>query len=354
MTGAPLQPGVPEEPPLSGLAPAPVQLARLLDALLVLAIERKARVADLAHQVGLKPVVLRRLLSSYMVAAADAVGPGAPVTITFGTSAGPLSASPDDDDDQASADVVYLSRAVDGSRVLDDLGRRPVLVDEVARGLLMARVVLDAGALDEEQQRLVEGLVHKLSAALGATVTAPFDAVTDRLRTAVQQRRPVRFRYRDPWTGAQTWPEVEPYDVRRSRSRLFLDAGPAPEPGFRSFDVSGIAELEVGAASSYDPPQLPPASGRGAPLEVVLEVPHGSPARGRLVDGWGAAPVGPLQDGRVRLRFDLDRLHAETRLGVLLLQLGPGCAVVSPPELDDAAVPVARRLLDTLPPVRKG
>ena len=351
MTGAALQPGLPDEPPLSGGAPAPEQLARLLDALLVLAVERKAQVAELAHRVGLRPAVLRKLLSSYMVAAADAVGTDASVTITFGTSAGPLSASPDDDDEQASADVVYLSHDVDGSHLLDDLGRRPVLVEQVARGLLVGNAVLQAGTLDARQQELLDRLLRKLSAALGATVTVPFDAVTDRLRTAVQQRRRVRFRYRDPWTGGQTWPEVEPYDVRRSRTRVFLDAGPDPEHRFRSFDVSGISELEMGEQSSFVPPELPPASHRGAALEVVVEVPHRSAAQGRLVDGWGAAPAARPQDGRVRLRFDLDRLHADTRLGVLLLQLGPGCAVVHPPELVDAAVPVAHRLLATLPVV---
>ena len=351
MTSTALQPGVPDEPPLNGLAPAPQQLARLLDALLVLSVEGQARVADLAHQVGLKPAVLRRLLSSYMVAAADAVGTDASVTITFGTAAGPLSASPEDDAEQAGADVVYLSRDLDGVALLDDLGRRPVLVEQVACALLVARAVLAAGTHDRRQQVLLEALVDKLSAALGATVTMPFDALTARLRTAVQDRRRVRFRYRDPWTGVQSWPEVEPYDVRRSRTRLFLDAGPDPGQVFRSFDVSGIDELEVLQPSAFDVPALSPWSERGSRLEVVVEVPAGSPAHGRLLDGWGATPAGRPTDDRIRLRFDLDQLHASTRLGVLLLQLGPGCIVVSPPELVDAAVPVAERLLATLPPV---
>jgi predicted DNA-binding transcriptional regulator YafY len=351
MTSTALQPGVPDEPPLTGLAPAPQQLARLLDALLVLSVEGQARVADLAHQVGLGPAVLRKLLSSYMVAAADAVGTDASVTITFGTAAGPLSTSPDDDGEQASADVVYLSRDLDGVALLDELGRRPVLVEQVARALLVARAVLAAGTLDRRQHELLEGLVDKLSAALGATVTVPFDAVTARLRAAVGDRRRVRFRYRDPWTGVQTWPEVEPYDVRRSRTRVFLDAGPDHDERFRSFDVSGIDELEVLQPSAFDVPALPPWPDRGSALDVVMEVPAGSPAYGRLVDGWGATPAERSADGRVRLRFDLDELHASTRLGVLLLQLGPGCTVVSPPELVDAAVPVAERLLATLPPV---
>ena len=352
MTGAALQPGFPDEPPLTGLAPAPQQLARLLDALLVLSVEGQARVADLAHQVGLKPAVLRKLLSSYMVAAADAVGTDASVTITFGTSAGPLSASPDDDDEQAGADVVYLSHDVDGVQLLDELGRRPVLVEQVARGLLVARAVLAAGTLDGRQQELVAGLVRKLSAALGATVTVPFDAVTDRLRTAVQDRRRVRFRYRDPWTGVQTWPEVEPYDVRRSRTRVFLDAGPDPDQGFRSFDVSGIDELEVLQPSAFDVPTLPPRSERGAALEVVVEVPRrltrARTARRRLGRRSRRTAVPTAGSG-----FASTSTSSTPPRGWACCSCSSARAarVVSPPELVDAAVPVAQRLLATLPPV---
>jgi predicted DNA-binding transcriptional regulator YafY len=341
--------GLSHRSPLSGLAPAPQQLARLLDALLILQEQGRARVSELAYQVGLKPEVLRRLLSSYMVAAAEAVGTAAPRTITFGTSAGPLTGHPSDDEDQAAADVVYLSRRTDGTQLLDDLGRRPVLVEDVARGLLAARAVLSGSAVDERQRALLERLVDRLSRALGASVTAPFDAVTEQLRAAVQQRRRVSFRYRDPWTGVTTQHAVEPYDVRRHRERMFLDAGPDADVGFRSFDVSGMAEVVIDGASTFEPPVLPPASVRAAPIQVVLEVPDRSPAEDRLVDGWAARVLGPPRDGRLQLRIDLDRLNAGTRLGVLLLQLGPGCSVLSPPELVSAAAPVARRLLETLP-----
>ncbi len=97
------------------------------------------------------------------------------------------------------------------------------------------------------------------------------------------------------------------------------------------------------------PPSLRPPAERAAPFEVVVEVPDGSPAESRPVDGWGAL-LGPPEHGRLRLRFDFDRLHADRRLGVLLLQLGAGCTVVSPSELVHAAVPVAQRLLAVLPP----
>lgn len=348
-SSTPLQPGLSPLPPLKGLAPAPQQLARLLDALLILQVQRRARVADLAAQVGLGAGVLRKLLSSYMVAAADAVGPSAPLTLVFGTADGPLSAHPRDDDEQAGADVVHLVEPA-GASLLDDVGRRPVPVEDVARALLAARAVLDAGALDEPSRSSLEHLVERLSSALGASVTAPFDAVAQRLRDAVRQRHPVSFRYRDPWTGGAGQHEVQPYDVRRLRQRIFLDAGTGPGGGVVTFDLSGISDVEVDDSASFESPELPPAQARAAPVEVVLEVPDGSPAEHRLRDGWGALIVGPPVDGRLRLRLQLDPLRSDTRLGVLLLQLGPGCLVVSPPELRSAAVPIARRLLATLPP----
>lgn len=345
MTSAPFLP-VGDQPLLGKAAPANQQMARLLDALLILQAEGSAPVADLAVRVGLPPDRLRDLLSSYMVAAADAVGTSAPFTLTFGTADGPLGTGPEDDDAQASADVVHLSR-LGSARLLDDVGRRAVSVEDVARGLLSARALLVADGLEPRHRLMVEALVRTLEQAMAITVTAPLDAVADRVRSAVQERRTVRFRYRDPWTGVESWPEVEPYDVRRRRDRVVLDAGVPGQP-HRTYDVSSIAELEVGEPGSFVPPSLPPADRRDEPVRVLLRVPFDSAAERRLYDGWS---------GRVRRRVGadvdvevlLDRSDAPGRLGVLLLQLGPPCSVVEPAELCDAAVPVARRLLEALP-----
>ena len=329
--------------PLPNNAKAHVQMARLLDALLILDVERSCSVADLAARVGLQPQRLRDLLSSYMVAGADVVGTGAPFTITFGTSDGPLSGGPEHDAAQAAADVVYVSDTHANAPLLDDLGRRAVAVEDVARGLLSARAVLASGALSERQRILLDGLVSKLEAAMQVSVTSPISSVLAQLRAAADARRRVSFRYRDPWSGQESYPDVEPYGVRRRRDRYFLDAGEGGEVW--TYDVSAITDLTVDEESSFPPRSLPPEAQRERPVRVVLRVPKDSGAERRLCHGWGARVVGPAADGQLDLVIELDRANVAARLGVLVLQLGPPCAVVEPAELAEVAVPVAARLL---------
>jgi predicted DNA-binding transcriptional regulator YafY len=346
----PLLPTEGDQPLLPKHAPANQQLGRLLDALLILQVERSATVAALARRVGLKPDRLRELLSSYMVAGADAVGVAAPFSISFGTAEGPLGADPEDDAKQASADVVYLSSLRDGSAVLDDVAMQPVSVEQVALGILAAKSLLVSSSLNERHRSAVEDLVGKLEAALHATVSAPIDAVADELRRAAKDRRTVSFRYRDPWTRETTQQQaVEPYDVRRHRERLVLDAGPEPGVGYRTFDLSGVSELQIGA-DGFEPPALPARDQRDGRIPVVLRIPKDDEsADKRLTRGWRGRVVGPAADGMVDIRIELDAGTASSRLGVLLLQLGPGCSVVTPPELRAAALPFARRMLADLP-----
>lgn len=334
-------------PPLQKAAKASAQMGRLLDALLILDVEGTCRVADLALRVGLPEQRLRDLLSSYMVAGADAVGTAAPFTITFDTEAGPLSADPEHDDAQARADVVYVSDTHTGVPLLDDLGRRAVTVEEVTRALLSARALLVSDELDPRHRPLVDALAAKLEAAMQVTVTAPVDAVVARLRAAVSARHPVAFRYRDPWTGQATRPMLEPYDVRRRRDRFLLDAGTSGGQ-FWTFDISAISDLQVEVSATFPERVLPPVEERERPIRVVIRVPKDSAAERRLEDGWAARVVGPAPDGQLDLTIELDRVNAAARLGVLVLQLGAPCAVLEPAELAGAAVPVAQRLLDGL------
>lgn len=334
-------------PPLALNAPAHLQMARLLDALLVLQAEGSAPVAELASRVGVQPDRLRQLLSAWMVAAPDAVGTAAPFSISFGTSQGPLGPGEEDDAAQASADVVHLDRP-SGAALLDDVARQAVSVDDVARGLLSARALLHDGTLDDRHRALIEGLVAKLEQALALTTTSPLGATADALRRAVAQRRAVRFRYRDPWRGTDDRVQVEPYDVRRRRDRLVLDAGASRGLPWRTFDVSSISELEVLDGAVGPRPALPDRAQRDAPVQVVVRVPERSAAERRLTAGWDGRVTGPAVGGTIDVRIALDRAD-EARLGVLLLQLGPLCEVVSPAELRGVAAPVAERLLAGLP-----
>lgn len=345
MSGAhPFVPAVGNQPLLPRHAKAGEQLGRLLDALLILQVEGSARVADLAVRVGLHTDRLRQLLSSYMVAGADAVGPSAPFSIGFGTEAGVLGAEADDDDLQVEADVVYVSEARAGGALLDDVAMRPTSVDEVVRGLLSARSLLATGRLNDRHREAVEQLAGRLEKAMQVTVSAPIDAVVDQLRRAARDRRRVRFGYRDPWTGERSSPTVEPYQVRRWRDRLYLDCS---DDAGRTYDVSGMRDVVV--LNETFPRPSTPRRGNDEPTDVVLRIPvNDDRAYNWLVKGWSGEVVGPTGDGGLDVRIRLDSATPNARLGVLLLQLGPGCSVASPPHLRDVAAPVARRLLRTV------
>lgn len=335
-----------EQEPLAKNAPAPQQFSRLLDALLILDAQRSCRVADLAAQVGLPPGRMRELLSAFMVAGAESLGADAPFNLEFGTDEGPLSAEPEDDDAQAGAQTVHLSTLRgSGEWLLGDVGRRPVMVRDVARVLLAARLLVVGGQLPPEQEQGVEVLAAKLAAAMRASVTSPADSTASELQRAVVERRRVRFRYLHPWTGESEVVEVAPYAVRRRRDRLVLDAA---GDELATYDLGGVSELEhVGPAGAFDVPHLPEEPD-GVP--VVVRV-RDSPAAERwLLEGWDGRVVGPAGPGEVDVRILVDGSAGDPavaqRLGVLLLQLGRAVRVVSPESLRAAAVPVGRRLLD--------
>ena len=345
LTSLPFPPSGGQEP-LAKNAPAPQQFSRLLDALLVLDAQRSCRVADLAAQVGLSPGRMRELLSAFMVAGADALGPDAPFNLDFGTDRGSLSADTDDDDAQAGAQTVHLSSLRGpGEWLLGDVGRRPVMVRDVARVLLAARLLLEGGLLPAEQQQGVEVLATKLSAVMKASVTSPAESAASVLQAAVVERQRVRFRYLHPWTGASEVVEVAPYAVRRRRDRLVLDAA-GEVPG--TYDLGGVSDVErIGAAGVFVRPDLP-ATEDG--VAVVLRVTASPSAERWLLEGWDGRVVGPAGPGEVDVRILVDGNAGDPavaqRLGVLLLQLGPVARVVSPESLRAAAGPVGRRLLE--------
>jgi predicted DNA-binding transcriptional regulator YafY len=334
-----------DQPLLALNASVDQHLARLLDALLILDAEGSARVADLARRVGLPVERLRDLLSAYMVAGAEAAGPNAPYTVVFGTAEGPLDATEEYDEAQAIADHVFVDAARDlRVSLVEDVGRTPMTVDQVAAGLLAARQLIESDAFEECHRAALEGLAKKLSKAMQASVSAVTGPLEDVLARAVERRRRVCLAYRDPWTTEESRPIVEPYELYRQRDRLVLDAGPEPGEGYRTYEVAGIVTAEeLPGDHAFEVPDLPPRALRHGPTRVVLRVPARSPALRRLLDGWFGEAVAETPS-TTDIAIYVDR-PAASRVGVLLLQLGPGCRVVSPAELRDAAVPVAPRLL---------
>lgn len=348
LTSLPFLPPPGQQQPLTKSAPANQQFSRLLDALLVLDAEGSCRISDLASRVGLEPIRLRQLLSTFMTAGADLVDADVPLTLSFGTDAGPLGAEEEDDEAQASADVVWLETAGSKSQwLVGELGRRPVMVKDVARALLAASLVLTDPDLADDRRAGVEALVRRLSDGLGASVHAPAGSVAHALQDAIRERRRLRVRYLHPWTGLSTVVELSPCDVRRQRDRLVLDA--EVDGTVQVFGVGGLSELVL-LDETFELLELPPRDERTPRVPVVVRVPTYSRAESWLVNGWNGTPLGPVGDGQQDVRVDLDGDLADPavaqRLGVLLLQLGPGCAVQSPPELQNAAVRVAARLLE--------
>ena len=333
---------------LANNAAAGEQLARLLDALLVLDVEKSCSIGDLAHRVGLQPSRLRELLSSFMVAGPDAVGPDAPFSIVFGTASGPLDADTEYDADQVGADFVYVASAAlrdEQVSLVDDVGRAPITVDQVAAAVLAGRTLLEGDALEPRHRTAVAALVDKLAAAVNMTLNEPVDPDAQRLRAAVQARQRVQLRYQDPGEGAEETLVLDPYDVRRRRDSFVLDAGPDEAEGYRTYDVAGMSDLEVvGDPGAFEPPPLPARDARDHAVDVVLRVPTGSPAADRLADGWGAT-VAAASNAHVDLKIKVDR-PAASRVAILLLQLGPQCSVVSPESFVPTVTEVAQRILE--------
>ena len=340
LTSLPFQPVGDPPPLLKGQAKATDYFGRLLDALVVLDVERECRLDELAAQVGLEPAKLRELIGAYIVAGAEVLGGGAPFNVTFGAD---LGTGEEDDEAFATADTVRLdSGRGRGSWLVSDLGRRPVMVKDVARAVLAGALLLESAELPDGRRTAVQALVVKLSAALGGTVKAPAEPVAPVLHRAALDRRRVRFRYLHPWTGESVRCEADPYDVRRQRDRLVLDAGPE----LLTYDLDGISELEL-MDTTFEVPELPPREERYRGVEVVLRVTE-EPLERWLLEGWAGKVVGPVEGG-----VDISVLVDEpvgadgiaARLGALLVQMGPGVSVVSPERLKQAAVPVALRLL---------
>lgn len=322
-------------------APAPRQFSRLLDALVVLDAQGACSVAELAGRVGLDVDRMRELLVAFMVAADESLGPDAPFHVSFAY-------DEEDEDARVDGDTVVLS-SLHGRRqwLLGDLGLKPVMVRDVARAALSARLLVDSGHLPPQQTAEVEALAVTLADAMQASVGAMAATTTALLHRAVDERCRVRFRYLHPWTAQTSYEEVEPYALRRQRDRLVLDAG----PGLHVYDVGGMSEVaEIGEAGAFPTPVLPPAEERTPKVAVVLRVRPGSSQDRWLENGWGATVIGPRAPGTIDVEIVLDGDPADPgvvqRLGVLLLQLGPSVRVVSPEELASAAVPVGRRLLE--------
>jgi proteasome accessory factor C len=244
---------------------------------------------------------------------------------------------------------------VDGDRVvaqrLREFGRPQRLTpDEGFVLATAARALLSVPGADEEG--LLRSALAKLEGALGS---APLAVELDQpehlqeLQEAARRLERVEIEYFSSSAAAPSRRRVDPYQVVLREGRWYLDGWCHAAGGLRRFQVDRVRSVRpVGErfeapADLSDDLQRPGAFLGGAdavPARIVF------PAASELaVEQVAAGPIEATTDGSGRLAATILVGDADGWFGRLLLRLGGGTEVLSPPELRDAAANVARRAL---------
>lgn len=203
------------------------------------------------------------------------------------------------------------------------------------------------GAGEEEALR---SALSKLEATLGETrvsldVERP-EHLTG-LQEAVRRHERVEIEYFSSAALEPTTREVDPYQVVLREGRWYLDGWCHLVQDRRRFQVDRVRRLRLTGTTFAPPTQLDaaltgPDAFIGGPDTVRARVAF--PPASRLgVEQFAAAPIEPLPDGRLVTEVLVG--DVEGWFGRLLLRLGPGTEVLSPPELRDVAARAARRAL---------
>jgi predicted DNA-binding transcriptional regulator YafY len=244
---------------------------------------------------------------------------------------------------------------VDGDRVvaqhLREFGRPQRLTpDEGFVLATAARALLSVPGADEEG--LLRSALAKLEAALGS---APLAVELDRpehlqeLQEAARELERVEIEYFSSSATSPSRRQVDPYQVVLREGRWYLDGWCHAAGGLRRFQVDRVRSVRR-VGEGFEAPmdlsddlQRPGAFLGGAdavPARVVF------PAASELaVEQVAAGPIDATTDGSGRLAATILVGDADGWFGRLLLRLGSGTEVLSPPELRDAAAKVARRAL---------
>ncbi|MGF1648461.1 MAG: helix-turn-helix transcriptional regulator [Kineosporiaceae bacterium] len=288
----------------------------------------------LAELVGVPEAQLRRELTTFFVAdVADRAWGVRSSVIEF---AGP---------DGTAADAARATRVrLVSDDPLSELGVE--LLDAHQLGLLH-RVAWDMARTEPDNEvlrRTVDRLRDTLLPHTADDAAPPGSDLAARLAAAVRRRHRVRFTYARAWDPGVHTRVVEPYRLTSTRRGFELDGAALDREGaVRTFLVAGIRDLEELDEHFTPPPDVEKAIARGrrttavrllVPLdrEWVVERFAERIERGRADDEdveLTAHVVPPVRD----------------RVGLMVAVAGPGAAVLSPPDLRDADVDTARRLL---------
>ncbi len=221
--------------------------------------------------------------------------------------------------------------------------------DEAFGLLVTARTALarpGRGPSGEDTAPLGRALA-KLEAQLGSVGDVEVDLdrpeELDALRAAVDAHERLRLRYYAASRDEVSERLVDPHRLFSSDGHWYLAAHCHRAGGSRTFRVDRVEGLEE-TGQHFDPPaDRPEAPATVAPVAgttpVRLRLPAGSDW---VTESYAADDVVRLDDGGLEITV---ASSGEVWLEQLLLRVGAGGRVLSPPELRDAGVAAARRVL---------
>ncbi len=242
---------------------------------------------------------------------------------------------------------------VDGDHVsafgLGHLARPRRLTPEEGFALAAAAKALTEVAGADEEGALRSALA-KLEAVLGQarlSVDVEQPAFLRVLQQAVERRERVEIEYFSSAATEPTRRQVDPYQVVLREGRWYLDGWCHLVDDQRRFQVDRIRAVS-GTGEHFEPPAeldeslTGPEAFVGGPDSVRARIAF-APESALGVEQYAASAIEPLGDGR--LATDILVGDAEGWFGWLMLRLGPGAEVLSPPELVEIAARAARRAL---------
>ncbi len=313
----------PRRPPPSGVV-AGERLRRLLAVLVHLSRVGEARIDDLAARFELDA---GELVHDLELAACCGVPPYTP--------------------DQ------LIELIVDGDRVralgLGHLAKPRRLTPEEGFALATAGEAL-SGVAGAGEERALRSALDKLAKVLGESRFSLEVGQPEHLgvlKEAVESHSGVEIEYVSSATAEPTVREVDPYQVVLREGRWYLDAFCHRAGGARRFSVERVQSVRPTGALFEPPGELDsslaaPGAFIGGPDAVRAKIAF-PPGSELAVEQAAASRIEALPDGR--LAVELLVADAEGWFGRLLLRLGPGAEVLSPPELAAAGARAARRAL---------
>ncbi|HET9091740.1 MAG TPA: WYL domain-containing protein, partial [Acidimicrobiales bacterium] len=211
-----------------------------------------------------------------------------------------------------------------------------------------AKALLEVAGADEEGA--LRSALGKLEAVLGESRFSMEVAEPSHLRElqeAARARERVEIGYFSSSATEATLRQVDPYQVVLREGRWYLDAYCHLVGGLRRFQVDRVTSCRPTGVGFEPPGTLDealagPLAFLGGPNTVRARIAF-PPASELGVDQVAASPVERLADGR--LAADVLVGDAEGWFGRLLLRLGPGTEVLSPPELVQVPRRAAERAL---------